>query len=75
MVIRNWRQVTPYVGHESAIIWPVLLGKGAKDRTEEEAPLIGASGFTVHMMQGGAGRGLPRARECRADLLYHPGAG
>ena len=53
MVIRNWKDVTPYVGHESAVIWPLFVGKQAKDKTPEEAPLIGPSGFTLHMMQGG----------------------
>ena len=53
MVIRNWRNVTPYVGHETAVIWPIFRTKNASDLTPEEAPLIAARGFTRHMMQGG----------------------
>lgn len=53
MVIRNWRNVTPYVGHETAVIWPIFRTKNASNLTPEEAPLIAARGFTRHMMQGG----------------------
>ena len=53
MVIRNWTDVTPYVGHETAIIWPIFVARGAEGRTAEEAPLAGATGFTLHRMQSG----------------------
>lgn len=53
MIKRNWRDEAPYVGHESAIIWPIFRAKGTKDRTYEQAPLEGMSGFTLHRMQGG----------------------
>lgn len=53
MVIRNWRQATPTVGHETALIWSIFRGQQATDLPPEEAPLLGASGFTLHMMQGG----------------------
>ena len=29
-IIRNWRDATPYVGHETAIIWPMFRGVGAE---------------------------------------------
>ena len=53
MVIRNWKAVTPYVGHETAIIWPIFRGKGAAELSPEQAPLLGTTGFTLHAMQGG----------------------
>jgi mannose-6-phosphate isomerase-like protein (cupin superfamily) len=53
MVIRNWKQVTPYVGHETAVIWPIFRNRSTPDLGPEEAPLISARGFTRHMMQGG----------------------
>ena len=53
MVIRNWRDAIPYVGHESAIIWPVLRAKGSEGLSEEEAPLEGMVAFTVHLVQAG----------------------
>ncbi len=53
MVICNWRDVTPVVGHKSAIIWSIFREKGAPEKTEDEAPLLGVRGFTLHMMQGG----------------------
>ncbi len=53
MVIRNWKEATPYVGHETAIIWPIFVAKGAQGLTAEEAPLLGATGFTLHRMQSG----------------------
>ena len=51
MVIRNWKETIPYVGHETAIVWPIFSGKGAKDRSPEEAPLLGTKGLTLHRMQ------------------------
>ena len=53
MVIRNWRQATPYVGHDTKVIWPIYRAKGSADRTPEEAPLEGLSGFTLHRLQEG----------------------
>ena len=53
MVIRNWRDVTPTVGHKSAIIWSIFSAKGTAGLTDEEAPLLGSTAFTRHMMQGG----------------------
>lgn len=53
-VVRNWRDVTPFVGHESAIIWPIYWGgEDYADLPPEEAPLLGMVGFTIHRMQGG----------------------
>ena len=52
-IIRNWRDATPYVGHETAIIWPMFRGKGTEGLSAEEAPLQGAVGFTLHRMQAG----------------------
>ena len=53
MTRRNWRDQAPYVGHESAIIWPLFRARGTAGKSDEEAPLRGMSGFTLHMMQGG----------------------
>lgn len=53
VVKRNWRDETPYVGHESAIIWPIFRAQGTPDRSPEQAPLHGLRGFTLHLMQGG----------------------
>ena len=33
MVIRNWRDVTPYVGHETKLIWPIYRSKGAEGKS------------------------------------------
>ena len=53
MVIRNWQSVTPYVGHETALILPIFRKKNTKDLSEDEAPLLGTEGFTLHRMQPG----------------------
>jgi glyoxylate utilization-related uncharacterized protein len=53
MVIRNWKDAVPTVGHETAIIWSIFRGQGAPGLSAEEAPLLGASGLTNHMMQAG----------------------
>ena len=50
----NWRDVTPYIGHETAIVWPILgpttAGKGS---SYNATPLQGFSGVTRHMIQPG----------------------
>ncbi len=51
--VRNWRQVTPYVDHESAIIWPIFRGRGHEGVPPEAAALLDMVGFTIHRMQGG----------------------
>ena len=52
-VIRNWNQATPYVGHESAIIWSIFAAAGSEGLAAEEATLEGLLAFTRHMMQSG----------------------
>jgi mannose-6-phosphate isomerase-like protein (cupin superfamily) len=68
-VKRNWMDEAPYVGHESAIIWPIFRGKGTKNRTFEQAPLEGMSGFTRHLMQGGKS-GDYHSHEAEEQLYY-----
>ena len=51
MVIKvNWRDVTPNVAHQTAIVWPIL---GAKGSTYGTSPIQGFSGVTRHMIQPG----------------------
>lgn len=53
MVIRNWRDQIPYIGHESKIIWP-LLGRAEPEKSDapEQACLLGLANFTRHVVQG-----------------------
>jgi mannose-6-phosphate isomerase-like protein (cupin superfamily) len=53
MVIRNWKDATPTVAHETALIWSIFRQEGTAGLSEEEAPMLAASGFTLHMMQSG----------------------
>ena len=53
MIIRNWRDSIPYVGHESKIIWPILTRDGNENADPPEvACLQGLSNFTRHVVQG-----------------------
>jgi mannose-6-phosphate isomerase-like protein (cupin superfamily) len=53
MIIRNWRDSIPYVGHKSKIIWPVLTRAGNENAEPPEAAcLLGLSNFTRHVIQG-----------------------
>ncbi len=53
MIIRNWRDSIPYVGHESKIIWPILTRAGSENADPPEvACLQGLSNFTRHVVQG-----------------------
>ncbi len=53
MIIRNWRDAIPYVGHESKIIWPIFTCLGREDANPpESACLLGLSQLTRHVIQG-----------------------
>ena len=69
MVIRNWKEVTPTVGHETAVIWSIFRGKGSEGLSREEAPLLGTTGFTLHKMQGGM-KGDYHDHEDREQIYY-----
>ena len=72
MIIRNWRDSIPYVGHESKIIWPVLTRAGNENADPPEvACLLGLSNFTRHVVQGRITTGLPRPPRQRTGLLLH----
>jgi quercetin dioxygenase-like cupin family protein len=69
MVIRNWKEAIPVVGHETAIIWSIFRGKGSEGLTDKEAPLLGTTGFTLHMMQAGM-EGDYHDHEGREQIYY-----
>ena len=53
MIIRNWRDSIPYVGHESKIIWPILTRAGNENADPPEVSCLqGLSNFTRHVVQG-----------------------
>ena len=53
MIIRNWRDSIPYVGHQSKIIWPILTRAGNENANPPEAAcLLGLTNFTRHVVQG-----------------------
>ena len=53
MIIRNWRDAVPYVGHNSAIIWPILTRSGQENAEPPEyACLEGLRNLTRHVLQG-----------------------
>jgi len=53
MVIRNWRDELPTVGHNGKLIWSIFRARGTKDLDRERAPLAGMLSLTLHRMQGG----------------------
>ena len=53
VIIRNWKDVTPVVAHDNAIVWSIFRAKGSGGQPYEEAPLEGIAGFTFHMVQAG----------------------
>ena len=52
MVIRNWRDEKPEVGHGFALIWSLFRARGIPGLSEEQAPLEGMVAITLHRMQG-----------------------
>jgi mannose-6-phosphate isomerase-like protein (cupin superfamily) len=69
VAIRNWKDSTPVVSHESAIVFWLFREKGAEGYTETEAPLEGMGGLTLHMMQGGKS-GDYHVHDSRGQLYY-----
>ena len=70
-VVRNWRQITPRVGHDNAVVWRILgpaagpaPGSDAADRSREAACLQRVSGVARHALQGGKA----------SDYHVHPNA-
>ena len=53
MVIRNWTECLPHVGHENILIHYILSPKGTDGKTEDEAPLQGNWSLTRHSIQPG----------------------
>ena len=53
MVIRNWRDETPYVGHDNVIIHRIFDKKGGDGRSDEQAPLGGNWSMARQAIQGG----------------------
>ena len=51
IVVRNWRDQEPYVGHINALVWTLFRGKSAED-TEETSLLNGMNSFVKHGLQG-----------------------
>lgn len=52
VIIRNWRDPDPHVGHESAIIWSMLTRR-RNDNPAPHACLEHLTGFVKHALQGG----------------------
>ncbi len=51
-VIRNWRDETPYVSHESAVIWSIYQASGSSDDISEKNCLRTLINLTLHAIQG-----------------------
>jgi quercetin dioxygenase-like cupin family protein len=52
-VVRNWREQSPFVGHDNAIIWALFRSQEDACKHGEVPCLQRLSGFTRHAMQGG----------------------
>jgi quercetin dioxygenase-like cupin family protein len=73
-VVRNWRQITPRVGHDNAVVWRILGAAPAggdagaapdvADRAQEAPCLRRVSGVARHALQGGKS----------SDYHVHPNA-
>lgn len=50
--IRNWRDSESYLGHDSAIVWPLFLGLDADDPAPHRC-LTHLNAFAGHSLQGG----------------------
>ena len=51
-LMRNWRDVMPYVSHNSVVVWILLHPKGAKSDSPEYACLQRMGAFCKQALQG-----------------------
>ena len=52
-VMRNWRDQSPRIGHDNAIIWSLLVHEGDRDRKADAAHLKSRSRVVRHRVQAG----------------------
>ena len=69
IAVRNWRDATPVVSHESAIIWRLFDEKGQGGLPYDQAPLEGLQSLTLHRMQAGRS-GDYHEHEDREQVYY-----
>lgn len=69
VAIRNWKDSTPVVAHDSAIVWRLFLEKGNEDMAYQDAPLEGIQCITLHRMQAGKS-GDYHLHEDREQVYY-----
>ena len=69
IAIRNWKDSTPVVAHDSAIIWRLFLEKGTEGMSYKDAPLEGIQTITLHRMQSGKS-GDYHLHEDREQVYY-----
>jgi quercetin dioxygenase-like cupin family protein len=50
-LIRNWRDETPYVSHNAAVIWSLLRAAAAQGETRDLHVMRGMSGIVKHALQ------------------------
>jgi quercetin dioxygenase-like cupin family protein len=51
--MRNWRDETPYVGHNAAVIWSLLRQADVEGEKRDLNVLRGMTGIVKHAMQPG----------------------
>jgi mannose-6-phosphate isomerase-like protein (cupin superfamily) len=52
-LIRNWRDETPYVGHEAAVIWSLLRSARMGGERRDLHVMRGMTGIVKHALQPG----------------------
>jgi mannose-6-phosphate isomerase-like protein (cupin superfamily) len=57
VVVRNWREPDPHVGHESAIIWSIFRQRNA-EKSAPHSCLEHLTGLVKHALQGGQNSNL-----------------
>ena len=68
VIVRNWRDPRPYVGHDSAIIWPMLSGREPESCAPDEC-MEHLVSFVKHTLQGGSSSNLHDHDE--AEQFYY----
>lgn len=71
IAVRNWREATPVVSHESAIIWRILDEAGSEGLEYGEAPLQGLQSLTLHRMQAGKSGDYHEHEEQEQEQVYY----
>ena len=72
---RNWLDGSPHISHGAALLWSVFAGRGAPDRSYNEAPVEGVKKVTLHRLQPSVQTGTHSHKTMEQVYYFTEGCG